>query len=98
VSAEEDGDDADVEKVKNLVLEVIKKPSCLILLVVSAESRLVYLLIGLYLTYIPAETQNQVGRHLAKQADPSGNRTIRTLLSQFKLPPTVAQFPKFQGY
>lgn len=37
-SVRDDGNDTDIEAVKNLVLRVIERPSCLILLVVSGES------------------------------------------------------------
>jgi hypothetical protein len=56
VAVRDDGDEANIEKVQNLVLDVIRKPSCLILLVVSGESGSVYLLFGLYLTCTPQPT------------------------------------------
>jgi hypothetical protein len=37
-SVRDGGREADIEEVKNLVLSIIKRPSCLILLVVSCES------------------------------------------------------------
>ncbi|KIM31730.1 hypothetical protein M408DRAFT_237585 [Serendipita vermifera MAFF 305830] len=60
-SVREGGKEADIEQVKALVMNFIKKPSCLILLVVSCET----------------DIENQGARRLAKQVDHSGKRTIR---------------------
>ncbi|KIM31728.1 hypothetical protein M408DRAFT_327179 [Serendipita vermifera MAFF 305830] len=62
-SVREGGNEGDIEEVKNLVMNIIKRPSCLILLVVSCETDL----------------ENQGARRLAKQVDPSGKRTIPVL-------------------
>ncbi|KIM19796.1 hypothetical protein M408DRAFT_334259 [Serendipita vermifera MAFF 305830] len=62
-SVRDGGKEADIEQVRNLVTEFIKKPSCLILLVVSCET----------------DIENQGARRLAKQVDPSGKRTIPVL-------------------
>ncbi|KAG8813026.1 hypothetical protein FRC19_002720 [Serendipita sp. 401] len=55
--------DSDIDDVRNLVTGFIKKPSCLILLVISCES----------------DIENQSARRLAKQLDPTGDRTIPVL-------------------
>ncbi|PVF98611.1 hypothetical protein CPB86DRAFT_784651 [Serendipita vermifera] len=57
------GRDADIAEVKELVLDFIKKPSCLILLVVSCEMDL----------------ENQGAHQLARRVDPQGLRTIPVL-------------------
>ncbi|KIM31729.1 hypothetical protein M408DRAFT_327180 [Serendipita vermifera MAFF 305830] len=62
-SVREGSNEGDIEEVKNLVMDFIKRPSCLILLVVSCETDL----------------ENQGARRLAKQVDPSGKRTIPVL-------------------
>jgi hypothetical protein len=38
-SVRDGGREADIEEVKNLVLNIIQRPSCLVLLVVSCESK-----------------------------------------------------------
>jgi len=75
------GKDADIKAVRNLVLDVIRKPSCLILLVVSCESKYFAASIEIH-PPIPnpcsaADFENQGARQLAKQVDRSGKRTIR---------------------
>ncbi|KIM31731.1 hypothetical protein M408DRAFT_20955 [Serendipita vermifera MAFF 305830] len=62
-SVRDGGKEADIEQVRNLVMNFIKKPSCLILLVVSCET----------------DIENQGARRLAKQVDRSGKRTIPVL-------------------
>ncbi|KAG8755211.1 hypothetical protein FRC14_004253 [Serendipita sp. 396] len=63
VSVRDGNKDSDIDDVRNLVTGVIKKPSCLILLVISCES----------------DIENQGARRLAKQLDPTGDRTIPVL-------------------
>ncbi|KIM31799.1 hypothetical protein M408DRAFT_327224 [Serendipita vermifera MAFF 305830] len=62
-SVRDDGNDKDIEEVKNLVLRVIEKPSCLILLVVSGET----------------DPENQGARRLVSEVDPQRLRTIPVL-------------------
>lgn len=78
-SVREGGREADIQEVKNLVSAFIKKPSCLILLVVSCESWFSSFLHSCrFIDLQPADIENQGARQLAKQVDPSGERTIRT--------------------
>ena len=76
------GREADIEEVKSLVLNIIKRPSCLILLVVSCESTFRHFIFTIYPSvsdrYRAADIENQGARRLAKQVDRSGKRTIRT--------------------
>ncbi|KAG8799145.1 hypothetical protein FRC17_007216, partial [Serendipita sp. 399] len=71
VSVRDGGKDSDIEDVQNLVTDVIKKPSCLILLVISCES----------------DIENQSARRLAKQLDPTGKRTIPVLTKPDRIAP-----------
>lgn len=57
------GREADIAEVKELVQDFVKKPSCLILLVVSCDTDL----------------ENQGAHQLARQVDPHGDRTIPVL-------------------
>ncbi|KAI6010933.1 P-loop containing nucleoside triphosphate hydrolase protein [Pisolithus orientalis] len=60
----------DIELVKNLVTSYIEKPSCLILLTVACET----------------DIENQGARHLAKQYDPKGTRTVGVLTKPDRIP------------
>jgi Dynamin central region len=74
----EGGKEADIEEVKNLVRNVIKRPSCLILLVISCDSKLFLAFLLCHADcYQTADIENQGARRLAKEVDRSGHRTIR---------------------
>ncbi|CCA70427.1 hypothetical protein PIIN_04366 [Serendipita indica DSM 11827] len=62
-SVREGGREADIQEVRDLVTSFIKRPSCLILLVISCETDL----------------ENQGARSLAKKLDANGRRTIPVL-------------------
>jgi len=56
-----DGRESDIAEVERLVGDFIKNPHCLILLAISCET----------------DPENQRGRHLVRQYDEAGERTIR---------------------
>jgi hypothetical protein len=78
----EGGREADIEEVKNLVRNVIKRPSCLILLVISCDSKffLPSFIARHADSYQTADIENQGARRLAKEVDRLGHRTIRVYL------------------
>ena len=71
------GNDSDIELVRDLVKTYIVRPSCLILLTVTCESKFRGAL-SMSLSLIPhaADFENQGAHHMAKQYDPDGQRTI----------------------
>lgn len=68
----------DIALVEGLVTSYIKKPSCIILLTVTCESELPYLLfLSLSLVFVLlADFENQGATRLTKQYDPEGKRTV----------------------
>ena len=77
VSVGQGSNDSDIELVRDLVKTYIVRPSCLILLTVTCESKSRgTLLTSLLLTPHAADFENQGAHHMAKQYDPDGQRTI----------------------
>ena len=77
VSVSQGGNTSDIDLVRDLVTTYISRPSCLILLTVTCESKSRdILLVSLPLTPHPADFENQGAHHMAKQYDPDGERTI----------------------
>jgi hypothetical protein len=77
VSVGQSGNDSDIELVRDLVKTYIVKPSCLILLTVTCESKSRGVLsASLSLTSHAADFENQGAHHMAKKYDPNGQRTI----------------------
>ena len=77
VNVSQDGNDSDIELVRDLVKSYIIKPSCLILLTVTCESKFPDALqTALALTFYSADFENQGAHRMAKQYDPDGERTI----------------------
>jgi hypothetical protein len=82
-SVREDQDENDIPLVESLVKAHIKKPSCLICLVVSCESMNHYSMLQESVPNLiapPADLENQGARQLAKKINPSGDRVIRMSL------------------
>jgi hypothetical protein len=71
------GKESDIEEVKNLVRNVIKSPSCLILLVISCDCKRVTVWLRHSDGHQTDDIENQGARSLAKQVDRLGHRTIR---------------------
>ena len=77
VSVGQGSSDSDIELVRDLVKTYISRPSCLILLTVTCESKFSGArLKSLMLTPHAADFENQGAHHMAKQYDPDGQRTI----------------------
>ena len=77
VSVSQGSNDSDIELVRDLVTSYIVRPSCLILLTVTCESKFHGGFLG-FLALIPhaADFENQGAHHMAKHYDPDGQRTI----------------------
>ncbi|PPR05458.1 hypothetical protein CVT24_008227 [Panaeolus cyanescens] len=69
-SVSSNGSNADIELVRRLITNYIKKPSCIILLTVACET----------------DFENQGAHHLAKEYDPYGKRTIGVLTKPDRIP------------
>ncbi|KAF9047683.1 P-loop containing nucleoside triphosphate hydrolase protein [Panaeolus papilionaceus] len=69
-SVSNNGNHSDIELVRRLVANYIKKPSCIILLTVACET----------------DFENQGAHHLAKEYDPKGKRTIGVLTKPDRIP------------
>ena len=77
VSVSQGSNDSDIELVRDLVKTYIVRPSCLILLTVTCESKFCGVLSTyLSLTSHAADFENQGAHHMAKNYDPDGQRTI----------------------
>ena len=76
VSVGQGGNSSDIELVKDLVITYISKPSCLILLTVTCESKATGSVLYLYADICTADFENQGAHTIAKQHDPEGKRTI----------------------
>ena len=77
VNVSQGGNESDIELVRDLVKSYIVKPSCLILLTVTCESKFRGAFpTALALTSYAADFENQSAHRMAKQYDPDGQRTI----------------------
>ena len=77
VNVSQGGKESDIELVRDLVESYVRKPSCLILLTVTCESKFRGTLsAALVLTSHAADFENQGAHRMAKQHDPDGERTI----------------------
>lgn len=80
VSVSQGSNESDIELVRDLVRTYISRPSCLILLTVTCESKFSCpgRVITALLTPPPcaADFENQGAHHMAKQYDQDGQRTI----------------------
>lgn len=87
----------DIALVESLVTSYIKKPSCIILLTVTCESKLPYLFLPfiVLLSCVQlADFENQGATRLTKLHDPEGKRTVGTYFQLTPCLPTLTIIPR----